>query len=457
MIKEKIRDLVRSKLFLWTVGYTILFLISGFWKYLEVLLIPYLIGAFIFLSIEDDLYFFLITQIFYVSVLLSRPSIVAQAIYIAVLLVKFIIGVKSKKYELHRNLLIMIAIFTGYSILMSFFHRMAIYSLSYLFYLPFFYMVFATRQEYDIRKMFRIFSYTIIAVSVVSLISIILPHYGYHCLKYEGESIRFRAFFGSANGLYMVALLALSGIIYLYFKKQIGIFELLFNYFSLGLITLLTLSKAGIAIFGIISVIGVVLYLVQDFKKHIWHILLILVLIAIALFVFKDFALRVVGRYTKSYDSGNILNSLFTGRIDIWKDYLRAIFRNPFNALFGHGMLSKYVYCVAQGRERAQHNLYIFLMYKFGICGTILLFLVIREFIVASGKKAPSFINYLPLIYFLILGMCDNAFMYTHFYILVAFVLFNTKNKENIKEVKNNNKNTINIENNLRNQTNNLK
>lgn len=430
-MKEKFAKIFSHKLFVICVGYAFLFSLAGFAKYMEILLVPYLISAFLFLKIEDDFYFFLYTQIFYVSPLLVRPSIVAQAIYIVILFVKFVIGCKQGKYKLHKNLLIMIAIFTGYGLIMSLFHKMAVYSLSYLIYLPFFYVIFATRKEYSVKKAFRVLAYSIVLTCVLSLITQLAPVENFDCLKHEGSSIRFKAFFGSANTLYMICLLTLCGISYLFYKHEIWFLQYIVFYIALAIITLLTLSKAGIAMLGIITLINIGLYLSIDFKRTWWHIALLCLLGATLIFVFKDFALRVIGRFAKNYDEENILNSLFTGRIDIWKDYLKAIFSNPLNFLFGHGTLSKYVYCVAQGRDRAQHNLYIFLLYKFGLFGCILLGLVIREFVIASGKEPPKFINILPLIYFLILGMCDNAFMYTHFYILVAMTLFDTKHKQN--------------------------
>lgn len=427
-----IKKLFKNKLFLLSTIWTVLYIIAGFWKYFEFFLIPYLIFAYIYLDVEDDFYFFIFSQLLNASRLLRRISIISQAIYIAILLVKFIKGVKAKKYVLHRNLLIMIAIFTGYGLVMSLFYKMAVYSISYLIYLPFFYMIFATRKEYNLKKVFRILSYSIIILSIVSLITQISPHTRFDCFKHEGDQIRFKAFFASANTLYMIAILAICGMSYLFFHKDIYLIEYLGCYLALGIVTLLTLSKAGIAMLGVITIINVVLYLSIDFKRTWWQVGLLAIIGGIVLFVFRDYAIRLIGRYIKNYDKSDILNSLTTGRIDIWKDYLKAIFSTPFSFLFGHGTLSKYVYCVAQGQDRAQHNLYIFLLYKFGLCGCVLLGLVIREFIVASNKKAPKFINYLPLIYFLMLGMCDNAFMYTHFYILVAFVLFDTKEK--IKE-----------------------
>lgn len=436
MTKEKINSLIKSPFFILSFLYTIIFFISGFCKWLEVLLIPIMIVGFIIFDIEHDFYFFIYTQAFYMSQLLVRPAIVTEVIFIIVLTIKFFKTRKEKNYETHKNLLILISIFTAYTVLISLFHKMAIYSFSYVFYLPFFYIIFVTRKEYSLTKSIRYLSYSLIISSLLALISIFLPFYELETIRHVNNTIRFRGYFGSPNTLYMFAILALTGILYLYFSKKIKLLEMFTNLVLLSVITLATLSKSGIVILALIIFIGIILYLKEDFKKRIYHILAFLLLFIIALFIFKDLALTIIGRFFTKFDS-NIINSLFTGRIDIWKAYCNLIFSSPLNFLYGCGIFSKYAYVPAMGRDRAHHNLYIFLLHKFGIIGIVLLILIIREFIVSAKKQKPRFINYLPLIYFLIEGFCDNAFMQPLFYIIIAFVMFNNNESKVQKESNN--------------------
>ena len=55
--------------------------------------------------------------------------------------------------------------------------------------------------------------------------------------------------------------------------------------------------------------------------------------------------------------------------------------------------------------------------------------MIIWQFIKDSGKTRPMFINFIPLIYFLVGAMVDNSFMYPQFYIIVAMALYDTNNK----------------------------
>ena len=435
MSKEKIKEFFKSKFVILGLIYALVFLISSYFKYLEILLIPIMIYAFIVLDVEQDFYFFLFTQPFYTSQFLLRPAIISEVIYMVIFLVKFIIGVKNKKYKLYKKLGILIAAFTAYSLFISLFHKMAVYSISYIFYLPIFYIVFCTREEYKIERITRVISVSLIFSCVVSLG--MLPISSREtCYRIVDGAFRFRGFYGSANTLYMTALLGLSCYMYLYFKGKVGFAEYISMFFVLAGLSISTSSKANLVILAAITFISVICYLKQNFKKNIVQILIAGGLGALVLIIFKDFTMSLISRFT-SVDSGNFLNSLSTGRTDIWIAYLKEIFENPFDCLFGHGMLSKYAYVPEQMQDRAQHNLYIFLLYKFGFVGIIFLFYIMWQFIKESNKTRPMFINLIPLIYFLIGAMVDNSFMYPQFYIVVAFAMFNTKNKtQKIETVK---------------------
>ncbi|MBQ9796014.1 MAG: O-antigen ligase family protein [Clostridia bacterium] len=427
MTKEKIQKFFKSKFVILALVYAFVFLVSSYFKYLEILLIPIMLYAFIVLDIEQGFYFFLYTQPFYVSQFLRRPAIIAEVVFMAILLIKFIIGVKNKKYKLYKKLGILIAAFTGYTLFVSLFHKMAAYSIAYIFYLPIFYIVFCTRHEYSLEKITRVVAYSLIFSCIVSLGMLPITTRE-TCYRIVDGAFRFRGFYGSANTLYMTALLGLSCYMYLYFKNKVEFKEYIIMFFVLAGLSLSTSSKANIVILALLTLISVICYLIKDFKKRIWQILIAAGMVLLVLIIFKDFTMSLVSRFL-NVDSGNFLNSLSTGRMDIWSAYVKEIFENPFDCLFGHGMLSKYAYVPEQGRDRAQHNLYIFLLYKFGIIGILFLFLIMWQFVKDSGKTRPMFINLIPLIYFLVGAMVDNSFMYPQYYIIVAFVLFNTTNK----------------------------
>lgn len=372
---------------------------------------------------EQSLYFFLFTQPFYVSSLLSRPAIIAEFIYFLILFIKIIIGIKQNKYKLYKKLGYLILAFTIYSLLVSLFHKMAIYSVVYIFFLPIFYMIFITRKEYNLKTLTRVICYSVLFACILSLFTLFKTKY--ICFN---SIDRFRGFYGSPNTLYMTALLGLSCAMYLFFKNRFTFKEYIMIYFSLAILSLVTMSKSNIVLLAIITIISMVLFIKQNVKKHIWLVLCALSLLGLTMLIFKDLTIKVFERFS-GINSSNFFEALTTGRDDIWLSYIKATFSNPTNALFGHGMLSKYVYVPTQGRDRSQHNLYIFLLYKFGILGTIFLGFIVAQFIIDCKKTKPLFINYIPLIYFVIGALVDNSFMYPQFYFIVAMALFDTFNK----------------------------
>ncbi len=440
MSKEKIKEIFESKFMLLALVYAAVFLVSSFYGPLEILLIPLMIGAFASLNIEDGFYFFLYSQTFYRSELLMRPGIIAEVVYIVFLLIKFIKGVKNKKYKLYKRLGILIAIFTGYSLFVSLFHSMASYSIAYICYLPIFYIIFCTRNEYDLKKIVRVLGVSLVFSCVVSLGMLPITT-RVTCYRIVDGALRFRGFYGSANTLYMTALLALSCYMYLYFKDKIKFKEYITMFVLLAVISLLTSSKANLVLLMFITAISIIFYLAKDFKKRIGLILIAGLLGVGVLLIFKDFTMSLITRFL-NVDSKNFLNSLSTGRMDIWSAYAKEIFESPFDCLFGHGIFSSYAYVPEQGQGRAQHNLYIFLLYKFGVVGILFLFVIIWQFVKDCGKAKPSLVNFIPLLYFLVGAMVDNSFMYPQFYIIVAMVLFNTEKKQQveIKEIETGNK-----------------
>ena len=186
MLKEKVKEFLKTKFVIFCLIYAGIFLISSYFKYLEVLLIPIMVVAFIMLDVEQGFYFFLFTQPFYVSQFLMRPAVIAEGIYVAILVVKFYIGAKSGKYPIYKTLGILIAIFTVFTSVVSLFNDVAWYSFTYVFYLPIFYVVFCTSTadeelvELAVNMVKELFDFEKVEVTVAG--SVITGHCGRNTL-----------------------------------------------------------------------------------------------------------------------------------------------------------------------------------------------------------------------------------------------------------------------------------
>ena len=177
---------------------------------------------------------------------------------------------------------------------------------------------------------------------------------------------------------------------------------------------------------ALITLLFVIYYLKQDFKKNIKVVgIFFLIILIVGLIGFK-FILKLFDRFASDFNSGNFWNSLLTGRDDIWKAYISACFENPFKCLFGHGILAEEVFIPAQQITRASHNLYIFMLYRFGIVGCIVIAIFIYKILKQTLIEKPSLFAWLPLIYILIESLFDNTFKCYHFtyFLFAVMVLF---------------------------------
>lgn len=216
---------------------------------------------------------------------------------------------------------------------------------------------------------------------------------------------------------------------YLFLKKDLSNIKFGLIYLICAVITVATLSKSGIITLLIMSIILLTVFLKQDFKKNIKTVLIFLACLLTLCLIFYKQVWSLIYRFVESFESENFLKTLLTGRDEIWGTYLNAIFSTPWTALFGHGLITQELYVAEQMALRAPHNLYIFLLFRFGIVGCIFLGILIYNGIKSAAKDKPSFIAYLPIIYLLIESMFDSTFKCYNF-TLFAFafmILFMTQ------------------------------
>ena len=189
----------------------------------------------------------------------------------------------------------------------------------------------------------------------------------------------------------------------------------------------------------LITIIFIALFLKQDFRKNIRIVSLFLIFIALIGLVGFKFIVLIVDRFLDSVSGNDFWNSLLTGRDEIWLCYLKEIFKNPFNFLFGHGLLAEEVFIPSQLEPRASHNLYIFLLYRFGLVGCVAMGMIIYYAFKTYANNKPKLISYLPLIFILIESLFDNTFKCYHFTyfafaVMIMFMELHEQKQQTIDE-----------------------
>ena len=425
-LKNKFFELIDNKTFMTCALLTVVYLISGYWKWME---IGVSIIAFVFFIINPIqqsfcvylyLHSFTFSNICYESCLL-----ITTVCFCLVLLGKYILGIKKNNYPIYKKLIIVMASFIIISILISLPNKLYGYSWAYLFYFPLFYFFFAMRKDFNINQAMK---YMLLGVFVTYALAIIfnfMPGFQY---KSTETGRRFMAFTNHPNTLYMRTLFALTYYMYCLLNNKLSLLKFGLIYLFCSIIILSTLSKMGMAMLCLMTLIALILYLKQDFKKRAKYVgIFVGVILIVALICNK----HILSIFERIFDGdgafeANIINQLTTGRDDIWKDYWVQCVKNPFTLLFGNGMLTQEVFIHAQGEIRAPHSIYVFLLYRFGIVGILVLAYIAYLFLKDLNKEKPRLIAYLPLIMFLLVGLVSNTFKSYNFIhiILSAQILF---------------------------------
>lgn len=413
---------------------SLIYLISGYCKWIEILVS---VCALIFMAIfplQKAFCIFMFLHSFTLSNIGYDSCFMVTLIgFCLIMLVKYIIGVKKGEYQLYKKILIFICCFVAVSVLISVFNPFYRGAWLYFAYFALFYFVFAMRKEFNIVQGMNYMFGGLLTSCSLAAVSSIFPIFQY--VIYDGN--RFRAFFNNTNYLYMRAMFMLTYYMYRYLNKKISGIKFSIIYALLAVITLSTISKTAIAMLLLFSLIFFVLFLKQDFKKRI-KIAGFLLVIALCFCIFcNNFIMIALKRFESAFNSQNFFGSLLTGRDIIWGRYIKAIFKNPFTALFGHGMLTEQIFIAEVFGPTETHNFYLFLLYRFGIIGTAVLGYIVYLFIKELGYTKPKFIAWLPMLFFLLEGMCDNTFKcYNISYLLCAMMILFIDFKSHLEPTK---------------------
>ena len=184
---------------------------------------------------------------------------------------------------------------------------------------------------------------------------------------------------------------------------------------------------------ALMSLIFVIIYLKQDFKKRLINILAFTLVIAVVGVICFKFIVAIYERISAAFTNENMISSLLTDRDDIWITYIKKIFENPFSLFLGNGMFTTQLYSASQGAPAETHNFYLFLLYRFGIFGIMILAYIVYHFIKELNPSKPKFIASLPLLFLLIESLFDNTmkcYNITYFMFAMMILFLNCKEKE---------------------------
>jgi len=442
-LKNYFKTTFSKNIFLICFGLAFLYFISGYLHILEITTSIIAIISFVFLPLQASCCIFFFMHNFLTSQIAWDLGYTITFIgFVLITMCRYIKGIKKNKYTYNIKIIISFSVALFISLFASIGNKIYGGALIYLIYLPLIYIMFLMRNEINLRQVIDYMLFGFVLSNVLALIGQILPNYGY----YYGLS-RYQALTDNPNYLSMRATFLFTYYFSLYFKKEISLFKALLIYAFCVLVTFATQSKTGIILLALFSLIFVVLYIKQDFKKNFKYLIIFIIAALIVILLCHKLILQVLQRFIP--EDSNIISSLLTGRDEIWLMYWNECVKNPITILFGNGLISQEVYIPSQDITRTSHNLYLFLFYRFGLIGCIALgigfFFMCKEL----SKNKPTFVSSLPLIWYLILSLVDNTFLSFNitFLPLALLYMFNNKNEDTKLPSNNNLQKTVKTKN----------
>lgn len=439
-LKENLKKFFTNKLIIICCIYAAFYFLSGFWKWFQIINCLIAIVCFVLFTPQESFCILLFAHSFTQSkIIYDFTFAVVMISFTILLLIKYIIGLKQKKYFIHKPLAIIFSILTISSIIISFPFGIYPPTLLYLMYMPLFYLIFTMKNDFNLKQAVNYLFMGLIFSSVLGFIAIFMPNYKLSTIT----GTRFHGFTNNPNNIYQRAIFIITYYMYQYLRNNLSHIKFYTSYGICSIITLLSGSKTGLIFLLLFTLIFIVLFLSQDFKKRYKLALIFIVAVTIIMFLLRNYVAETVSRFFNSNE--NFISAILTNRDKIWILYINGWLENPFTCLFGRGLLSMEVYFPLEQSYVGSHNLYLFLLYRFGIIGTLAFAYCIYLVIKHHKDFKFSFISFLPMLWLILQNMCDNTFRHFNImYIVFCFMAMFESKKEVNSETKVKEENTSN-------------
>ena len=420
--KEKLKIYLTAtftnKIVLICLALSLIYFISGYFNNLELVVSATAIVCFAIMNIQASFCVLFFLHNFLTSGINWDVGFTVTLVgFTVITLIKYIIGVKQKKYNANLKVIICFVVALIIGLLASINQPLYNGAFLYLVYLPLIYLMFSMRKDLNLIQIVNYMLFGFILSNCLALIGQILPNYGY----YYGYT-RYQAFTDNPNYLGMRAVFLAIFYFVLYFQNKSSLINAILVYLFSAVVVFATQSKTSLILLALFTLIFVVMYLKKDFKKNLKYVLIFLIIGIVLCFICSKLLIQIIDRFVP--DKNNILSSLLTGRDEIWLLYWSECVKNPITILFGNGLLSQEVFIPSQNIVRTSHNLYLFLFYRFGLIGCIALGVSFYFIIKELNKNKSSFTKSLPLVWFLVLSFVDNTFLCFNITFLPLALLF---------------------------------
>ena len=284
------------------------------------------------------------------------------------------------------------------------------------------YLTFVNFNEISKKKIIGYFVAGILSSAVIGVTFSFIP--SMHAKVFSSPN-RFKALSSHTNTLQMLCATGLACLMTLFFKKEIK--SWLYGVLSISLLTVgfATQSKA----FLIVSVLLIITFLIAECKKDKRKLLMAMFVLAVMFAVFLEKIQVIINRFS-THSLGNVINSILSGRFEIWKNYLFACVESFNTFCLGYGV------CAMPIGGYGAHNSYLEMFFRHGLVGTaVIVILLISYFSKFEKQNKSKWFNFIPLAVVLMLAFEESMLpVLGLMYIMLFVVMFERVKVKKSKE-----------------------
>ena len=252
---------------------------------------------------------------------------------------------------------------------------------------------------------------------------------------------RFIALAGDPNALQLICTTLIACSVCLYHNKKLNAILFYSSTAIAALTGLLTKSKAFFVCVALTVAVHLIILIVEVYKERkkqvkILELGLMLIILSVAMFVFKEQIYNIIDRFKQTNYEG-ILNKITTGRVDIWLTYLKHWASSVWYILFGVGITASPLLPVAHC-----HNDFIYSLYSYGIVGVAIVVALIISYLHSVKNKKLRFklVNILPVVLICMLAMIEcviTSLLFKFLFMLAVGMIFVSRQKDSNSLIQN--------------------
>lgn len=363
-------------------------------------IIPVLLFLYVLFFLEIDTAMVLLFALMpFANVFKLTPSSTSLFTICELILVGYLAIKRGIKKPLFCTVLVMAAYYCAFSV--QNLQIITILKAVIMFFLVYDYCQVANKE--DVVLISRLLAISMIVMLLLSLngkyFSSVVPYlndldYLIDTTGHATTTIRSSGFLGDPNYCAAMILMTQALLCVLYYYKSMGNEFWVCTCFLVPL-GLFTYSKSYILC---ISVLCVMLFLFVLLPKHRGWAAVALIAMTTVVYLIMQGKIPLVQTILERFSQG----SLLTGRSQLNDDYLTYIFSDTRSLFLGSGITTERFY----GASNNVHNIYIELLFKLGILGTVLYIVTLLSafgvrYIYKNIVYLPV-INWLPLLFFLV-------------------------------------------------------